>query len=86
MDVKNTFLHDFLKEEVFVEQPQGFEEHDMETHVWILKKALYGLKKSPRAWYSHIDSYLMRFGFTKTKVYLNLYFKVVNNAPMIILL
>ena len=35
---------DIVEEEVYVEQPLGFETHDMETHVWKLKKALYGLK------------------------------------------
>jgi hypothetical protein len=55
MDVKTTFLNGEIKEEVYVEQPQGFEVHDRETHVCILKKDLYGLKKAPRAWYGRID-------------------------------
>jgi hypothetical protein len=33
MDVKTTFLNDEIKEEVYVEQPLGFETHDRETHV-----------------------------------------------------
>ena len=44
MDVKTTFLNGVVEEEVYVEHPLGFETHDMETHVWKLKKALYGLK------------------------------------------
>jgi hypothetical protein len=44
MDVKTTFLNGVIEEEVYVEQPQGFETHDRETHVCRLKKALYGLK------------------------------------------
>ena len=49
MDVKTTFLNDVIEEDVNVEQPQGFETHDSQTHVCRLKKALYGLKQAPRA-------------------------------------
>jgi hypothetical protein len=51
-----------------------------------LKKALYGLKQAPKAWYSHIDSYLTRLGFSKSHADPNLYYKDVNNAPVILLL
>ena len=76
MDVKTAFLHGVIKEEVYVEQPLGFEVQDRDTHVCKLKKALYGLKQAPRAWYERIDSYLMMLGFTCSNVDLNLYFKV----------
>ena len=63
MDVKTTFLNGIIQEEIYIEQPQGFEIHDKETHVCRLKKALYGLKQAPRAWYSRIDSFLLSMGF-----------------------
>ena len=44
MDVKTSFLNGLIEEEVYIEQPQGFETNDNETHVCKLKKALYGLK------------------------------------------
>ena len=43
MDVKTTFLDGVFEEEVYIEQPQGFEVEDIVTHVCKLKKALYGL-------------------------------------------
>jgi hypothetical protein len=86
MDVNITFLNGVIEEEVYIEQPQGFEVHPKETHVCRLKKALYGLKQAPRAWYAHIDSYLMRLGFSKSHADPNLYYKVVNNALVILLL
>jgi hypothetical protein len=51
-----------------------------------LKKALYGLKKTLRAWYGKNDSFLTRLGFTKGKADSNLYFKVMNDEPVILLL
>ena len=58
MDVKCAFLN----EEVFVEQPKGFEDLD---HVLRLKKALYGLKQAPRAWYDRLTQYLLDRGFKR---------------------
>jgi hypothetical protein len=85
MYVKTTFLNGVI-EEVYIEQPQGFEVEDKKTHVCRLKKALYGLKQAPRAWYGRIDSFLTSLGFTKSKVKSNLYFKVLNDEHVILLL
>jgi len=86
MDVKTAFLNGAIEEEVYIEQPQGFEVHSRDTHVCKLKKDLYGLKQAPRAWYARIDNYLIRLGFSKSHADPNLYYKVVNNAPVILLL
>jgi hypothetical protein len=86
MDVKTTFLNGVIKEEVYIEQPQGFEVEDMKSHVSRLKKALYGLKKAPRDWYGRIDNFLTSLGFTKSKEDSNLYFKIMDNEPVILLL
>lgn len=55
LDVKAAFLNVELKEEVYVSQPEEFIVKGKEDHVYKLRKALYGLRQSPRAWYSHID-------------------------------
>ena len=49
MDVKSAFLNRLIKEEVYVEQPPGFEDDRYPNHVYKLSKALYGLKQAPRA-------------------------------------
>nr|GFB81274.1 retrovirus-related Pol polyprotein from transposon TNT 1-94 [Tanacetum cinerariifolium] len=51
MDVKTAFLYGPLKEEVYVNQPDGFVDTYHPDKVYQLKKALYGLKQAPRAWY-----------------------------------
>ncbi|GKA13608.1 retrovirus-related pol polyprotein from transposon TNT 1-94 [Tanacetum coccineum] len=65
MDVKTAFLNGPLKEEVFVQQPDGFVDPDFPNHVYRLKKALYGLKQAPRAWYDKFSSFLIEHHFTK---------------------
>jgi ATP-binding cassette subfamily B (MDR/TAP) protein 1 len=56
MDVKTTFLHGDLEEEIYMEQPEGFLVKDKEDYVCRLKKSLYGLKQAPRQWYLKFDS------------------------------
>ena len=86
MDVKIAFLHGSIKEDVYVEQPLGIEVQDRDTHVCRLNKALYGLKKAPRAWYERINNYLIKLGFTRSDVDPNLYFKVDRERPLILVL
>ena len=57
---------------MYIEQPEGFTVHGYDSHVCHLKKSLYGLKKAPRAWYSRINNYLQRLGFTKSEADSNL--------------
>ncbi|GJT60530.1 retrovirus-related pol polyprotein from transposon TNT 1-94 [Tanacetum coccineum] len=68
MDVKTTFLNGILREEVYVSQPDGFVDQDIPNHVYKLKKALYGLKRAPRAWYDLSSSFLLSQEFSKGAV------------------
>nr|GEZ51308.1 retrovirus-related Pol polyprotein from transposon TNT 1-94 [Tanacetum cinerariifolium] len=65
MDVKTAFLYGPLKEEVYVNQPDGFVDLYHPEKVYRLKKALYGLKQAPRAWYDELSKFLLSKGFTK---------------------
>nr|GEZ74305.1 putative Gag-Pol polyprotein [Tanacetum cinerariifolium] len=65
MDVKTAFLYGPLKEEVYVNQPDGFVNPYHPDKVYRLKKALYGLKQAPRAWYDELSKFLLSKGFTK---------------------
>nr|GEW18785.1 retrovirus-related Pol polyprotein from transposon TNT 1-94 [Tanacetum cinerariifolium] len=65
MHVKTAFLNRPLKEEVYVAQPNGFVDPDHPEKVYRLRKALYGLKHAPRAWYDELLKFLMSKGFTK---------------------
>jgi hypothetical protein len=63
MDVKSAFLNGPIKEEVYVEQPPGFESEGYPNHVYKLHKTLYGLKQAPRAWYECLRDFLIENGF-----------------------
>ncbi|GJV86848.1 retrovirus-related pol polyprotein from transposon TNT 1-94 [Tanacetum coccineum] len=65
MDVKTTFLYGSLKEEVYVNQPDGFVDPYHPDQVYRLKKALYGLKQAPRAWYDELSNFLVSKGFSQ---------------------
>lgn len=75
LDVKSAFLNGYLQEEIYVEQPEGFQVKGQEEKVYLLKKALYGLKQAPRAWYSRIDEHLQSLGFVKSPSEATLYVK-----------
>jgi hypothetical protein len=60
MDVKSAFLNGPLQEEVYVEQPPGFEDSKFPNHVYKLHEALYGFKQAPRAWYVCLKDFLLK--------------------------
>jgi hypothetical protein len=84
MDVKSSFLNGELEEEVYIEQPEGFQLSENADYVCKLKKALYGLKQAPRAWYSRLDKYLQQAGFRKGSADNNLYIKVSEGNILLI--
>nr|GEX76134.1 Gag-Pol polyprotein [Tanacetum cinerariifolium]GEY06877.1 Gag-Pol polyprotein [Tanacetum cinerariifolium] len=74
MDVKTTLFNGPLKEKVYVNQPDGFVDHDHPEKVYRLRKTLYGLKQAPRAWYDELLTFLMSNSFAKVKAeYVALY-------------
>ena len=75
MDVKSAFLNGYIVEEVYVEQPPGFQDHKYPDYVFKLKKALYGLKQAPRAWYDRLSKFLLQNGFSIGKVDTTLFTK-----------
>jgi hypothetical protein len=78
MDVKSTFLNESIKEEVYVEQPLGFEDDRYLDHVYKLSKALYGLKQAPRAWYECLRDFIISNAFKVGKADPTLFTKTCN--------
>ena len=65
---RKRFLNSFIQEEVYVEQPLGFEDFEKSNHVYKLQKALYGLKQAPRVWYEILSKFLMKKGISRDSV------------------
>ena len=63
MDVKSAFLHGDLEEEIYMRQPEGNTEDS--SLVCKLRKYLYGIKKSLRAWYDKMDAFLLSHKFER---------------------
>ncbi|CAL9003639.1 unnamed protein product [Prunus brigantina] len=84
LDVKAAFLHGEINEEVFVEQPLGYVQKGSEGKVYRLKKALYGLKQAPRAWYSRIEAYFIKEGFSKCPFEHTLFIKTAKAGKILI--
>lgn len=68
MDVKSAFLNGKIKEDVYVQQPPGFESSEFPNHVYKLNKALYVLKQEPRAWYETLSAFLIQNKFVRGKI------------------
>ncbi|KAJ9566586.1 LOW QUALITY PROTEIN: hypothetical protein OSB04_002552 [Centaurea solstitialis] len=67
LDVKNAFLNGDLTETVYMRQPPGYVNSSFPDHVCRLRKALYGHKQAPRAWYHRFAVYLTSLGFLSSK-------------------
>ncbi|KAG7536931.1 Reverse transcriptase RNA-dependent DNA polymerase [Arabidopsis suecica] len=85
MDVKNAFLQGELEEEVYMSPPPGLEDIVTPGKVLRLRKAIYGLKQSPRAWYHKLSSTLLANGFKKSHSDHTLFTKQDNQGIVVVL-
>ena len=63
MDVKTAFLNIGLKEEIYMDQPDGFVANGQKGKACKLLKSLYGLKQAPKQWHEKFDRTLTSVGF-----------------------
>jgi hypothetical protein len=83
MDMKSTFHNGPIKEEVYVEQPSGFEDDRYPDHVYKLSKALYGLKQASRAWYECLRDFPISNAFKVEKADTILFTKTCNGDLLV---
>lgn len=88
MDVKTAYLHAPIHEEIFLEQPEGFEmmSETGEKLVYRLKKSLYGLKQSGRNWYELLNDHLEQDNFVRNLSDHCVYRKQTENGDTIIVI
>ena len=85
MDVKNAFLQGELEDEVYMRPPPGLEDMVKPGNILRLKKAIYGLKQSPRAWYHKLSTTLNGRGFVKSQADHSLFTLTSNKGIVVIL-
>jgi len=85
MDVKNAFLQGELEDEVYMHPPPGLEHLVKKGNVLRLRKAIYGLKQSPRAWYNKLSTTLNGRGFRKSELDHTL-FTLTTSSGIVVLL
>ena len=65
VDVDTAFLYGEVDEEIYMDQPDGFEDKSNTTKKCLLQKALYGTKQAARQWNSKLNQHLKTQGFEK---------------------
>ena len=86
MDIKTTFLHGDLDEEIYMKQPKGFTVKSKKELICKLKKSLYGLEQSPRMKYQKFNTYIQGLGFVRSKVDHYVYYKQVGEHLIYVVL
>ena len=86
MDVKTTFLHGDLNEEIYMKQLEGFTVKCKKEPVCKLNKSLYSLKETARIWYQKFDTYIQGLGFVRSKVDHYVYYKQVGEHLIYVVL
>ncbi|KAG8488772.1 hypothetical protein CXB51_016789 [Gossypium anomalum] len=86
LDVKTTFLHGKIDEDIYMQQPEGFTVSEKEDYVCLLKKSLYGLKQLPRQWYKRFDSFMISHDFKRNSFDSCVYFKKNSDGSFVYLL
>ena len=84
MDVKCAFMNGDMNEDIYMQKIEGFVSNP--SLVCRLKKSLYGLKQTPKAWYAKIDGFLLSLSFVQCKSDPNVYLKLIHGYLMIIVL
>ena len=86
LDVKNAFLNGDLEEEVFMSLPPGFEKCFGQDKVYKLKKSLYGLKQSPRAWFERFGRAVKNHGYHQSQADHTMFYKHSEGGKLVILI
>ncbi|XP_075076365.1 uncharacterized protein LOC142163017 [Nicotiana tabacum] len=84
LDIKNAFLHGDLQEEVYMEQPPGFVAQGECGKVCRLRKSLYGLKQSPRAWFGRFSEAVLEYGMKKSNCDHTVFYKKSDDGILLL--
>ena len=86
MDPKTMFLNGFLKEELYMMQPEGLVNRKGPKKVWKLQQSIYGLVESRRSWNIRFDEVIKAYGFIQTFGEACIYTKVSGSSVAFLIL
>lgn len=86
MDVTTAFPNASLDDEIYMQQPEGYETSKGSDLVCKLNKSLYGLKQAPLAWNQRVDTVSRISGFIRNRAENCLYFKIDDHSMFIVAL
>ena len=86
MDVKTAFLNGFLKEELYMMQPEGFVDPKSANKVCKLQRSIYGLVQASRSWNIRFDEVIKAYGFIQTYNEACIYKKVIESFVAFLIL
>ena len=84
VDMTIAFLNGTLEDEVYMQQPKGFECPGKEEFVCKLNQSIYGLKRSPYFWNSTLDAFLKEMQFAQTASYPYIHYQKAGKDIMFI--
>ena len=86
MDVKTAFLNGFLKEELYMMQPEGFVDPENANKVCKLQRSIYGLVQASLSWNIRFNDVIKEFGFIQTWGEACIYKKVSGSSVAFLIL
>lgn len=86
LDVHNAFLNGYLDEDIYMQQPPGFEHPSFLNHVCHLRRSLYGLKQAPRAWFSRLSQFFLANKFVASKTDTSLFISRTSAVTIFVLI
>lgn len=84
MDVETAFLNGKIKSEIYIQEPEGYKSNIKKACK--LKKALYGLRESPIAWYNTFNIFVKKLGFIRSKFDSCLFVKKIGKDSIYLLI
>ena len=86
MDVKTTFLNLFIKEELYMIQPEGFAYPKGANKMCKLQRSINGLVQASRSWNIRFDELIKAYGFIQTFKEACIYKKVSGSSVAFLIL
>ncbi|KAL0361267.1 UNVERIFIED_CONTAM: Retrovirus-related Pol polyprotein from transposon RE1 [Sesamum radiatum] len=80
MEVKTAFVKDFVEEEIYMDQPEGFTAVGEEQKVYRLHRSIYDLKQASRSWNTPIEEVIRGYDFIKNECDLCIYKKISGSS------